>query len=186
MQRTSRATTTTGEKGPAPIEKKKRRKRRGMLGLPAGIPALIVLVGAVALGRMAADDYAEGPIQRVSVVAMVVSVPFCVWGLFNTMMYHLDLGMVSYALAGAAGAYGFGLLSVDGYEHSASNVRTVTFAGFGSVAANYLLGLAVVPTFSGLGLYFVVALAFWASMLYSAYAATSVELDPSSTYTSLI
>ena len=72
----------------------------------------------------------------------------------------LDLGMVSYALAGAAGAYGFGLLSVDGYEHSATNVRTVTFAGFGSVAANYLLGLAVVPTFSGLGLYFVVALAF--------------------------
>ena len=94
--------------------------------------------------------------------------------------------MVSYALAGAAGAYGFGLLSVDGYEQSATNVRTVTFAGFGSVAANYLLGLAVVPTFSGLGLYFVVALAFWASMLYSAYAATSVELDPSSTYTSLI
>ena len=73
---------------PAPVEKKKRRKRRGMLGLPAGIPALIVLVGAVALGRMAADDYAEGPIQRVSVVAMVVSVPFCVWGLFNTMFYH--------------------------------------------------------------------------------------------------
>ena len=36
------------------------------------------------------------------------------------------------------------------------------------------------------GLYFVVALAFWVSMLYSAYAATSVELDPSSTYTSLI
>ena len=101
---------------------------------------------------MAADDYAEGPIQRVSVVAMVVSVPFCIWGLFNTMMYHLDLGMVSYALAGAAGAYGFGLLSVDGYEHSATNVRTVTFAGFGSVAANYLLGLALVPTFSGLGL----------------------------------
>ena len=58
-----------------------------MLGLPAGIPALIVLVGAVALGRMAADDYAEGPIQRVSVVAMVVSVPFCIWGLFNTMFY---------------------------------------------------------------------------------------------------
>jgi len=43
-----------------------------------------------------------------------------------------------------------------------------------------------VPTFSGLGLYFVVAFAFWLSMLYSAYAATSVELDPSSTYTSLI
>jgi len=100
--------------------------------------------------------------------------------------YHLDLGMVSYALAGAAGAYGFGLLSVDGYEHSATNVRMVTGVGFGAVAANYLLGLAVVPTFSGLGLYFVVALAFWASMLYSAYAATSVELDPSSTYTSLI
>ena len=160
-----------------------------MLGLPAGIPALIVLVGAVVLGRMAADDYAEGPIQRVSVVAMVVSVPFCVWGLFNTLYYHLDLGMVSYALAGAAGAYGFGLLSVDGYEQSATNVRTVTFAGFGSVAANYLLGLALlalVPTFSGLGLYFVVAEAFWLSMLYSAYAATSVELDPSSTYTSLI
>ncbi len=87
MQRTSRTATTTGEKGPAPVEKKKRRKRRGMLGLPAGIPALIVLVGAVALGRMAADDYAEGPIQRVSVVAMVVSVPFCIWGLFNTMFY---------------------------------------------------------------------------------------------------
>ena len=87
MQRTSRAATTTGEQGPAPVEKKKRRKRRGMFGLPAGVPALIVLVGAVALGRMAADDYAEGPIQRVSVVAMVVSVPFCIWGLFNTMFY---------------------------------------------------------------------------------------------------
>ncbi len=79
-----------------------------------------------------------------------------------------------------------GLLSVDGYEQSATNVRTVAFAGYGSVAANYLLGLALVPTFSGLGLYFVVAEAFWVSMLYSAYAATSVELDPSSTYTSLI
>ena len=157
-----------------------------MFGLPASVPALIVVVGAVALGRMAADDYAEGPIQRVSVVAMVVSVPFCIWGLFNTMMYHLDLGMVSYALAGAAGAYGFGLLSVDGYEQSASNVRTVTFAGFGAVALNYLLGLALVPKFSGLGFYFVVAEAFWLSMIYSAYAATSVELDPSSTYTSLI
>ena len=60
MQRTSRAATTTGEKGPAPVEKRKRRKRRGILGLPAGVPALILLVGAVALGRMAADDYAEG------------------------------------------------------------------------------------------------------------------------------
>ena len=185
MQR--RSNKATGDAAPDTTRpKRKRRYPKGMLGLPAGIPALIVLVGAVALGRMAADDYAEGPIQRVSVVAMVVSVPFCVWGLFNTMFYHLDLGMVSYALAGAAGAYGFGLLSVDGYEQSATNVRTVTFAGFGAVAANYLLGLALVPTFSGLGLYFVVALAFWVSMLYSAYAATSVELDPSSTYTSLI
>lgn len=69
-----------------------------MLGLPAGIPALIVLVGAVVLGRMAADDYAEGPIQRVSVVAMVVSTPFAVWGLFNSVFFHLDLGMVSMAI----------------------------------------------------------------------------------------
>ena len=94
--------------------------------------------------------------------------------------------MVSYALAGAAGAYGFGLLSVDGYEQSATNVRTVTFAGFGAVAANYLLGLALVPTFSGLGLYFVVALAFWVSMLYSAYAATSSVEGDGHLYASLI
>ena len=45
--------------------------------------------------------------------------------------------MVSYALAGAAGAYGFGLLSVDGYEHSRDErPRGDAFAGFGSVAAN--------------------------------------------------
>ena len=89
MQRKSKA-TTTGDAAPDTTRKRKRRvPRKGMLGLPAGVPALIVLVGAVALGRMAADDYAEGPIQRVSVVAMVVSVPFCVWGLFNTMFYSV-------------------------------------------------------------------------------------------------
>ena len=87
MQRKSKA-TPGGDAAPDTTRKRKRRvPRKGMLGLPAGIPALIVLVGAVALGRMAADDYAEGPIQRVSVVAMVVSVPFCIWGLFNTMFY---------------------------------------------------------------------------------------------------
>ena len=89
MQRSSKA--TKGDAAPDNADTTRKRKRRvprkGMLGLPAGIPALIVLVGAVALGRMAADDYAEGPIQRVSVVAMVVSVPFCIWGLFNTMSY---------------------------------------------------------------------------------------------------
>ena len=86
MQRLSKA--TKGDAAPETTRKRKRRvPRKGMLGLPAGVPALIVLVGAVALGRMAADDYAEGPIQRVSVVAMVVSVPFCIWGLFNTMSY---------------------------------------------------------------------------------------------------
>ena len=89
MQRSSKA--TKGDAAPDKTDTTRKRKRRvprkGMLGLPAGIPALIVLVGAVVLGRMAADDYAEGPIQRVSVVAMVVSVPFCIWGLFNTMFY---------------------------------------------------------------------------------------------------
>ena len=85
MQR--RSNKATGDAAPDTTRtKRKRRYPKGMLGLPAGVPALIVLVGAVALGRMAADDYAEGPIQRVSVVAMVVSVPFCIWGLFNTMM----------------------------------------------------------------------------------------------------
>ena len=81
--------TTTGDAAPDTTRTKRKRRlpRKGMLGLPAGIPALIVLIGAVVLGRLAADDYAEGPIQRVSVVAMVVSVPFCIWGLFNTMFY---------------------------------------------------------------------------------------------------
>ena len=52
--------------------------------------------------------------------------------------------------------------------------------GLGDLARRLALG-------TGFGhFYFVVALAFWVSMLYSAYAATSVELDPSSTYTSLI
>ena len=156
-----------------------------MLGLPAGIPALIVLVGAVVLGRMAADDYAEGPIQRVSVVAMVVSTPFAVWGLFNSVFFHLDLGMVSMAMAGAAGAYGYGLMPVDGVELSATNFRMASGIGFGAVCANYLLGLALVDE-SGLILYFVVAEAFWGYMLYSSFAATSVDVDASSSYTSVI
>ena len=87
MRRPSKA--TKGDAAPETTRKRKRRvPRKGMLGLPAGIPALIVLIGAVVLGRMAADDYAEGPIQRVSVVAMVVSVPFCIWGLFNTCLLY--------------------------------------------------------------------------------------------------
>ena len=41
--------------------------------------ALILLAAFVALGRFAAEVYAANPVQRVSVVAMVVAAPFWLW-----------------------------------------------------------------------------------------------------------
>ena len=41
-----------------------------------GVLALILLAAFVALGRFAAEVYAANPVQRVSVVAMVVAAPF--------------------------------------------------------------------------------------------------------------
>ena len=44
-----------------------------------GVLALILLAAFVALGRFAAEVYAANPVQRVSIVAMVVAAPFWLW-----------------------------------------------------------------------------------------------------------
>ena len=50
-----------------------------------GVLALILLAAFVALGRFAAEVYAANPVQRVSIVAMVVAAPFWLWALYNTV-----------------------------------------------------------------------------------------------------
>jgi hypothetical protein len=154
-----------------------------MFAMPDGVPALIVLVAFIAVGRFAAEVYAQGPAQRVSIVAMVVAAPFWLWATYNTVFDSLDLGVFSLALAGLAGAYGYELLPV-GYTQN--GFRAAATVGFGAVCVNYILGLTAVVEW-GLITYFAVAEAFWLGMLYSAFASTSGDPDIlASAYTSLV
>ena len=59
-----------------------------------GVLALILLAAFVALGRFAAEVYAQGPVQRVSIVAMVGAAPFWLWA-SPTPCSTLDLGVFS-------------------------------------------------------------------------------------------
>ena len=161
-----------------------------------GVLALILLAAFVALGRFAAEVYAANPVQRVSIVAMVVAAPFWLWALYNTCFDSLDLGVVSLALAGLAGVYGFELIPAEWpcgstvVESGLPAVTPVTFrvvstVGFGAVCANYILGLTAVSGW-GMVTYMAAGLLFWLGMLYSAFAATSSVESDGALYTSLI
>ena len=163
-----------------------------------GVFAHILLAAFVALGRFAAEVYAANPVQRVSVVAMVVAAPFWLWALYNTVFDSLDLGVFSLALAGLAGVYGFELIPAEFpcgstmVESGLAPVTPFTFraastVGFGAVCANYTLGLTAVWSDGwGLVTYMAAGLLFWLGMLYSAFAATSAVDTDGHLYASLI
>ena len=87
----------------------------------AGLPAIMILVGSIGggywasekyLAREEMDDGRPEKMTRVGVVGLCVAGTFWLWALLRTVILGFDLGVVSFALAALASAYGAGLVPV--------------------------------------------------------------------------
>ena len=85
----------------------------------AGLPAAVILVcstgGATYVankGGEYVDDGRPAAMTKLGVVTGVVALVFWLWATLLTIFKEFDLGMVSFALAIAASAYGVGVLTL--------------------------------------------------------------------------
>ena len=154
----------------------------------AGLPAAVILVcstgGATYVankGGEYVDDGRPAAMTKLGVVTGVVALVFWLWATLLTIFKEFDLGMVSFALAIAASAYGVGVLPA---PLSTSTYRIACGVGYGCPAANYLLALALVPD-TMLRAYFLMGLTFWLAALYAAFANArdgGLDADAPTTY----
>ncbi|KAJ1461673.1 hypothetical protein M885DRAFT_506737 [Pelagophyceae sp. CCMP2097] len=116
-----------------------------------GVAAAVALPLSVAVGAVVGNHYAAREemdtgrphkLVWLSVTAGVVSLVFFLWALANCLLFHFDLGVVSFPVALLASCYGAGLfercvpLRTELYRLSA-------VVGYGLVAANYCIGITV-------------------------------------------
>jgi len=138
----------------------------------AGVPAIVVLVLSIGGGVYLSGKYLEREgdegrpplMTKIGVTGLVVAGVFWTWALLLTLFRSFDLGVVSFALAALASAYGAGVLPV---PLSTATYKVAVAAGYGAVAANYALALVLVDSVT-LRAYFALAAIFWGAMLAAA------------------
>ena len=132
----------------------------GVLG--TGALALSTGFGAYLGEKEAEQDNSGRPavMTKLSVTAGCVAAVFWGWALFNTVFLHFDLGVLSFALALGASAFGGGKFNSIGIPLTTENYRAATLVGYGAVAANYALGIILVDS-TGSQIYFGLGMALW-------------------------
>ena len=141
----------------------------------AGLPAAFILVLAAGGGFWAAEKFLASDfvdsmrpreMVKLGVVTGVVGLVFWLWATLLTIFREFDLGMVSFALAVVASAYGVGVLPV---PLATQTYKVASGVGYGAVFCNYTLGMILVSDVM-LRVYFGIGMAFWAAALYAAFA----------------
>ena len=133
----------------------------------AGIPALIVLGGTSALGTclaallLVAAGKDNRALHFLFVTQLVVAPTFWAWALYNCIFKNFDLGVVSFAFATVAAAFGFLRLDTRSLE-LLLNQRRLTGLSGALVVFNYAVGVGVAVKTWTLMLYMIVACASWA------------------------
>jgi len=136
--------------------------------LPAGVPALSVMVASICVGATAGRCAAPPAERALSTLATAVATPSAalwVWALSRSFAGTPDLGVISFALAmcGAAAYYPRG-----SFWCGASRRALLWSVGCGAVAVNFGIGVTLLcvqgfmPDRRLLLLYYCAGAAYWA------------------------
>eukprot|EP00933_Yihiella_yeosuensis_P067603 TRINITY_DN72528_c0_g1_i1.p1 TRINITY_DN72528_c0_g1~~TRINITY_DN72528_c0_g1_i1.p1 ORF type:complete len:160 (+),score=30.48 TRINITY_DN72528_c0_g1_i1:57-536(+) len=134
----------------------------------AGVPALALLAVCSALGPFLGGsssilpiltdaDEVTAKIVKHSVTAGITAIVFWVWAVYHCVYSHFDLGAVTYLLVMIAAAQSWRSVADGGSKMT----KKAMVAACLSVAANFVLALALIHEPWTLVLYFVVSLLWW-------------------------